>query len=435
MPKPTNVCEQCGQEYARSLFSRSPLCDDCRQSQGRQRILTMRDVERAGQSDFSVTSLIAGGCAAVFVGMALSGVSLWEPTTAQLIPWGANYAIGTLGGQWWRLLTYMFVHAGVIHIGLNMWVFWSLGRVCEEVFGRIPFLLVYLLTGVGAGLASLLWHPGVVSVGASGAIFGIAGALFSSLYLKNREVPTGFLRAHVSSIGTFILYNLIFGFILPFVDNAAHVGGLITGVVIGALLPRSALTVRTHRGARTYASLLLVAMALGAITFQSVRRYELPIRIARGEELVKQEHYAEAVPILQKAVAAHPEVAEAQYALGFAYLKLKKFDLAVAPLERAVALAPNEPMLHVQLAWAYEQTNRQSQAEQQLRDAARMAPSNADVQFYLAAYFVDHERWREAVPQLETVLKLDPNNQQAKFALAKAQAALAGKPIPQQPEQ
>ena len=135
------------------------------------------------------------------------------------------------------MITSTFLHAGILHLALNMWVFWGLGKVAEHLFGSGRMLALYLLSGLGASLASLWWHPLVVGVGASGAIFGVAGGLFVAMKLKHVALPEQYLRRNIGSLGAFLAYNLVFGAAVARVDNAAHVGGLLTGACIGALLP------------------------------------------------------------------------------------------------------------------------------------------------------------------------------------------------------
>ena len=118
----------------------------------------------------------------IFVAMVASGISFVTPETGQVLRWGADYGPYTLSGQYWRLITSMFLHFGIIHIFGNMWCLWSLGRLAEKMVGSLSLVGIYLMTGVGASLLSLSWDPMRVSAGASGAIFGIAGALISVLY-------------------------------------------------------------------------------------------------------------------------------------------------------------------------------------------------------------------------------------------------------------
>ncbi len=136
-----------------------------------------------------VTRALVGINVAVFVAMALSGVSLSEPTVAELLKWGANYGPLSLGPAPWRLLASNYLHIGLLHILFNMWCLWDLGNLAERVFDPWTYLLTYTLCGVAGSLASLWWHPLVIGAGASGAIFGLAGVLIAALYLGKLAHP------------------------------------------------------------------------------------------------------------------------------------------------------------------------------------------------------------------------------------------------------
>lgn len=139
----------------------------------------------------------------------------------------ANYGpLVTEGKQYYRLLTSMFLHANIFHIGFNMYALYLLGSQAEGFFGKTKFLIIYLLSGITGSLLSILLNQDAVSVGASGAIFGILGAL---LYFGfNYRVYLG--NTLIKEIVPVILINLAFGFAMTGVDNYAHIGGLIGGL-------------------------------------------------------------------------------------------------------------------------------------------------------------------------------------------------------------
>jgi rhomboid protease GluP len=187
---------------------------------------------------FPVTQVIVGINVVVFIAMVLSGVSPLQPTVQDLLTWGANAAPLSLGLQPWRMLASNYVHIGLIHIFFNMWCLWNLGRLAERIFDRWTYLLVYTATGIGGSLSSLWWHPRGIGAGASGAIFGLAGALIAVLYLGKLPVAKEALKPTLKSLLTFAAYNLFFG-LVPGIDNAAHLGGLATGLGLGAALAGS----------------------------------------------------------------------------------------------------------------------------------------------------------------------------------------------------
>jgi rhomboid protease GluP len=208
-----------------------------------------------------VTHLIIAANAAVFVMMVLTGRGgFFEPGTAQMLRWGAGYGPLTTHGQPWRLFTEMFVHFGIIHIGMNMYVLWQGGPLIERLFGNFPYLVIYILSGLVGSFLSLYAHPLSLTAGASGAVFGVYGALLGYLAIQRVTIPPRILNALFRSAGLFVVYNLAFGFMLRnVVDMYAHGGGLVGGIVFGALLSRK--LVRNANLVRT----LVVAVIGGAI--------------------------------------------------------------------------------------------------------------------------------------------------------------------------
>jgi len=185
-----------------------------------------------------ITTTLVGMNVAVFGVMVLTGVSPVEPSSAQLLKWGANWGPLSLGAEPWRILASNYIHGGIIHIALNMWCLWNLGRLAERIFDRGIYLLVYTASGISGSLASLWWHPQGIGAGASGAIFGLAGALIAVLYLGKLPISKDALKPTLKSLISFAAYNLFFG-LVPGIDNAAHLGGLAAGLSLGAVLARS----------------------------------------------------------------------------------------------------------------------------------------------------------------------------------------------------
>jgi rhomboid protease GluP len=146
-------------------------------------------------------------------------------------------------GQWWRLLTAMFLHGDgtvrgdLLHLGLNLYALWQLGRLYEMMFGTRRFVLIYFVTGLIASVTSLVHNAGA-SVGASGAIFGILGAFIFSIRRSPRFRHERWARGIVQQLLFWIVANIVIGFTVPQIDMAAHIGGLIAGLILGATLPQ-----------------------------------------------------------------------------------------------------------------------------------------------------------------------------------------------------
>jgi rhomboid protease GluP len=178
---------------------------------------------------YFVTPILLNINILVFILMIGSGASLISPDTSILLNWGANFRPLTLESQWWRLLTNCFIHIGIIHLLMNMYALFYIGLLLEPLLGRARFISAYLLTGIIASVANISYYDLTVSAGASGAIFGMYGVF---LPLLTTDL-VGKRKALLTSITVFVLFNLVGGFSKDGIDNAAHIGGLITGIIIG----------------------------------------------------------------------------------------------------------------------------------------------------------------------------------------------------------
>jgi rhomboid protease GluP len=185
-----------------------------------------------------VTPTLIGLNVAVFAAMTVAGINVLQPLGPELLAWGSNYGPKTLNGEPWRLFTSMFLHFGILHLAFNMWALWSMGPLAERLFGNLRFGLLYIVAGLAGSLASLWWHDMVHSAGASGAIFGVIGALLAFFVNPQTKVPPTISKAQRNSALAFVAYNLLNGFSHAGIDNAAHLGGLLAGFGMGWLLAR-----------------------------------------------------------------------------------------------------------------------------------------------------------------------------------------------------
>ena len=179
---------------------------------------------------YLVTPLLIYANVLIFVLMVCRGVGPLTPETSDLLNWGGNIRPFVVEGEWWRLFTYMFLHAGVFHLLMNMFALLYIGIFLEPLLGKTRFLSAYLLTGVCAGLASIIMHSFTVAVGASGAIFGMYGVFVAML--TTRFIERTARKTILRSILYFIIFNLANG-VKGNIDNAAHIGGLISGLAVG----------------------------------------------------------------------------------------------------------------------------------------------------------------------------------------------------------
>ena len=227
-------------------------------------LLFNQALDQLGTQPVVTTALVAANVA-WFLIVASRGGGFLIPQPYVLIHFGSNFGPATLTGEWWRLFSSMFVHFGFLHLALNMWVLWSVGRLIERMFGSLHYALLYLFAGLCGSLASLWWHPLVNSAGASGAIFGLLGGLLAFALNPATGMPTT-IAASQRRIGlAFIAYNLLNGFSHHAIDNACHLGGLAGGFLMGWMLARPLdITAREKSASRfTQSAVLGFAAVLG----------------------------------------------------------------------------------------------------------------------------------------------------------------------------
>jgi len=181
-----------------------------------------------------------------------------------LLSLGAKYGPLIVSGEWQRLLLCIFLHGSLWHLFFNMYALFNLGRLAEGVYGAKKFFIIYIITGLCGSLLSLGVNYSRVGVGASGAIFGLAGALFAS-GLKYRNTS---LNRMAMSLLPFILINLVIGFVTPVVDNGAHVGGLLSGMLMGYLVsPGESWLTWKKKVEEVLQWVMIVFIAVSVVTF------------------------------------------------------------------------------------------------------------------------------------------------------------------------
>lgn len=241
-----------------------------------------------------VPSLI-GLSVLVYLAMGWQGAGWLNANYEHLIVAGANYAPYTMDGEAWRLIAYIFLHGGLIHLLVNMYALFDLGRLAERLFGAWRLLALYLIAGIAGGMTSAWWNPWVNSVGASGAIFGIMGALLAFLLDQRNGVPVSVMKVHAAGILLMIGFTLFYGVAHPEVDNAAHLGGFLAGVVCGVFFSRPGMSSDGHMAVQVRwaaAPVLVAAACLGLFlqtpnhgpTVRSENGFRLALSLFEREE-------------------------------------------------------------------------------------------------------------------------------------------------------
>lgn len=211
------------------------------------------------------TLLLIGANLLVFLLMLGAGAGLWHSQNEVQLAWGANFGPATQDGQWWRMGSALFLHFGLVHLAMNLWALWDGGQLVERMYGHLRFGIIYFVSGLSGNLLSLVVQGNeAISGGASGAIFGIYGALLVFVWRERQQLHISEFRWLFWGGLGFSAVSITLGLIIPGIDNSAHIGGLIAGCLLGMLFGR-ALT-RTnpwHWRDRIFAGTLLA----GSIAF------------------------------------------------------------------------------------------------------------------------------------------------------------------------
>ncbi len=267
-------CTRCGRPICPSCMIPAPVGHQCPECVGRARREFRqgpgRRLRSAGR--MSATRLLLVAILAMFVvGMSTGGPgALAQPTERSLFELGALFPPAVAAGQYWRLATAMFLHAGLLHIAFNGYALWLFGTLVEDTFGRGRFLAIYFVSGFLASVTSYAFGPvEAVGVGASGAIFGVFGA-FIAYNLRRRHLAMA--AANLRWAFTLILLNAFLAFGFPAIDWRAHVGGLVSGAALGAIAegigpPR----VRPLIRFAGFAALVVLGLALVAMRTADLR--------------------------------------------------------------------------------------------------------------------------------------------------------------------
>jgi rhomboid protease GluP len=378
-------------------------------------------------SRFSITTFLIAVNLLVFAGMIFSGISPLRPESEQLIRWGANYGPFTLQGQWWRLFTSMFLHIGVIHLLLNLWCLWNLGLLGEQFYGHWTFAGLYVLSGLGGSLASVARNPMVLSAGASGAIFGLAGALIATFRLGRLPLPSAALHNTLRSLLAFAGYNLLFGVVYQGIDNGAHVGGLVTGFILGALLSRDfhgrnfqSHDFSDHKTRRLPAALWAFPLmtVLLAVLAGYVRSFREPdVRLGLAERALRSGDLGSALHELQRAERLRPDDPTVHQRLGAAYVLANRLAQAAAEYERTLALDPANSAAAMQLARVYSRIGRQSAAIDLLVAFSQRAHAGAEIHAELGLLLYQEGRYQEALAALTKSTAQRPASARTQYLL------------------
>ena len=339
----------------------------------------------------------------VFAAMLLAGVPPLEPGLSDVLRFGANHGPYVAHGDWWRLASCMFVHIGILHLLVNMFSLGAL-RIVESFYGNGAFVLLYLAAGLGGSITSALWNPSGISAGASGAIFGIAGA-FAAYFLAHRSaIPEPVFRPVMRNLLLLLLVNILFGLSVPGIDNAAHLGGLATGCLAGRALDREPLASAALDRRRLARIGFVFALLAGLCTLipgraASAEDIHQELVEADAQRLFSQGKLEEMRALVDQGLAKDPSN-PGLLALR-AELRLSEGDprAALADLDAALYLRPeddNARELRVHLEWLL------GRPEEALEDAQLLGERHPELGIFRQVrgeILYSLRRWKEAAAE------------------------------------
>jgi rhomboid protease GluP len=304
--------------------------------------------------------------------------------SATLVTLGAKVNTLIVMGQYWRLITSMFLHIGIWHIAFNGYALYVLGPEVEAIYGHARLLVIYLLAGVAGNVMSFAFTPNL-SAGASTAIFGLIGTQVAFFY-RQRKVLGAFGQRRLVNIVSIIAINLLFS-LSGAVDIFGHLGGFIGGLELGWILcpayeveyradgqpwlaDRTSL-LRELPGVILFVVLLVVAT--GAVTLQQANSPR--VKLEQGMAAFDRSDYEEALPLFEQAARELPNDAQAQYLLAADYYNLNRYADAAPVFEITTRLVPGLPDAHFYLALSYLQLDRRAEAVTHLQQYLTLDPN------------------------------------------------------------
>ena len=343
-----------------------------------------------------------------------------------LLNLGASHGPYLMEGEYWRLVIPMFLHIGVLHLLINGYALFLLGRILEKVYGYGRFTLLYVSAGIASSALSMALSNSI-SAGASGSIFGIAGGLLMVGFRYPQAVPQGFRRAFGRGILPLIVINLILGFALPMIDNWGHLGGLIGGAFIafwvrppGAGPDTEFVSERPSQGI-VLVPVLIVALAFSAEVQHYLRTQHVAQALLRADTYVGRGQFEKSLQELQPLVQERPQDDRLRIRVAITYLGLERLDEAQQLLEQIVKIRGDSLAARAALAAVHRRRGSPQKAEEQhaiLLRALAQPPGATRSRQLLGDICFELKLYEEAIVQFKQALALDPENASAHNNLA-----------------
>ncbi len=350
--------------------------------------------------------------------------------TQVLLNFGASYGPYFRRGEYWRLVMPMFLHGGWVHILGNSYCLFILGPILERVYGYGRYLTMYVAAGMGGAFLSMEVSKNI-SVGASGAIFGIAGAMLVTGFVHRDAVPRRWGRAFGRGIIPFIALTLVLGFSSRNIDNWGHLGGLATGALLALMIPPPRIHLEysaiSEPPSQAIAALplavVIIAMAATANHYRTVQAMDR--LLAEGVRFADSHQYDREFQSFQQALKLAPRQEQPHEALGAYYLEQKEYDQAIQEFQEASRLTEEDARARLQLGLAYQLKGDPQKAQQIFEEALGKNPQTAEGQkllavnqLLLADLYAQQKLYGDAIGKYLEALRLDPGLAEAHNNLA-----------------
>ncbi len=305
--------------------------------------------------------------AIVFLLMTFSGGST---ETEVLLRFGAKESYLIMNGEYWRFITPIFLHIGFVHFAFNNLALYYLGKLTEKIYGSIRFITIYLVAGIFGNFISFLFAPSSIAAGASGAIYGLFGALLYFGYIY----PSLFLKTIGKDIIAILAINILIGFTIPNIDFYAHIGGLIGGFIIAAIIHLP--TDKKRKWLVTIIS-IIVLLTIVAITYIGVTSDDIKGSEAvyiTGLQALEEDDLQTAHDIFNFLVTEYPEQFIFNFYYGNTLLTEGYYDQAIEQYEITLNKEPNFPEVYYNLALVSVFNEDYEKAKGFLNEALKIDP-------------------------------------------------------------
>ncbi len=400
------------------------------------------------------TSAIVAANIVVFAVMAVfTGASaITGPNEQTLLAFGANYGVRTMYGEYWRNFTNLFVHLGLLHCFMNMWIFAVMGPNVERIYGSLKFTIAYFFAGLIASLTSIYMHPQNISAGASGAVFGIFGLWFGFLLANKSILQENFVKDNMKSAVVFLIMVLASGFMRSGIDNAAHVGGVVAGFVSGFLLAPILPGLPKWQTKDWAGIIVMVAMVAGTfyLSYEKAHRETTaqsvdlaPADVKASIALLKNNKPQEALRMLDALLEKHPNHSQGHYLRAHAYLMLNdeakalvdmnevlkenpnhvaalqfktqrlidlsRFPEALKTADKIIEVSPKDPVGYLMRSSIYDRLDNTAKSLEDSNEGVRLAPDNANAYSSRGYSYINLGLAEDAVKDFSKAIKLDSN--------------------------